>query len=306
MTTDVDLRAWRAPDPTIPRNIDFPKGMLGPEERRALFWYARELVDGRGHVIDAGAFVGTSSFALACGLAHSRHPNAHRAKVHAYDMFEAFEDYTASWVSREFGGHIGTHFRDIYEYQLGLYLDRVVVHQGDILKQRWTGEPIEILFVDIAKSNDLNCMILREFFPALIPEHSLIMHQDFFLARHPYIHASMELINEHLELIEPLAKWCTRIWRLKTMPPGDVLDRLAQRPFAADETEELLLRAQSREGPGFRELYELLLATNDLSFGRLEAADRRLSAFKPAGDEDLVRMLIADAEHLKEWLARAV
>src|ERR1700738_4115101 len=91
-------KPWRDAGAEIPRNIYFPKGMLGTEEREALYWFARELVTGVGHIIDAGAFLGTSAYALAAGLDHARNPRAERSKVHSYDMFVAFEQYTADWI----------------------------------------------------------------------------------------------------------------------------------------------------------------------------------------------------------------
>lgn len=293
-------KTWRDAEESFPRSIDFPKGMLGTDERRALFWYAREIVDGRGHVIDAGAFVGTSSYALACGLAHSRHPNAQHTKVHAYDMFEAFEDYTADWISREFGGHVGKDFRDIYEYQLGRYLDRVVIHQGDILKQRWTGEPVEILFVDIAKSLELHEHILSEFFQCLIPGHSIVIHQDYFLSRHPWIHAAMELMRDHFILLDPYVKWCSRIWRCVSPVPREILERSAA--LSHNEIEELLLRRRASEAPGCRELFDLLLIQNDLHAQRNESAARRLANFVPDGDGDQVMMLRSERDYLSEWV----
>jgi hypothetical protein len=295
---------WRDPDPCVPRSLEFPKGMLGSDERRALFWYAREVVDGRGHVIDAGAFVGTSSYALACGLAHSRHPNAHRAKVHAYDMFKAFETYTENWVSREFGGQIGTEFRDIFEFQLGRYLDRVVVHEGDLLKQYWTGELVEILFIDVAKSLDLHNHILSQFFPYLVPNHSLVIHQDYFLSRHPWIHAAMELMREHFALLDPYVKWCSRVWRCVSPVPPQTMERIAN--FSHGEIEQLLKRAQLIEEPGCRELFDLLLIQNDLQWHQTESAARRLAEFVPGGDADQVMMLETERDYLAEWLSTVV
>ena len=50
---------------------------------------------------------------------------------------------------------------------------------GNLLALDWTGGPIEILFIDLAKSWDLNRWVLTKTFPRLIPGHSVVIQQDW-------------------------------------------------------------------------------------------------------------------------------
>jgi hypothetical protein len=293
----ITTKPWNA-DSSIPRNVDFPKGMLGSEERRAFYWMGRECVDGRGHIVDAGAFLGASAYCFAAGLADNPRPSSRRTRIHSYDMFSAFEQYTADQVSRDFGGHDGQSFRDMFDYQVAAHVHRIVAHEGDITQQRWTGEPIEILFIDVAKSNALNGHICDQFFGSLISGHSLVVHQDHFLSRHPCIHVSMEYMAEHFEVVDPAIKWCSRAYRCLSPVPRAMLDRVRDYGFTLAEERALLDRAQAKEADACHGLFDLLQVCVSL-YGRDPADARvRLSRFSASGDADLVRILEGEREFL--------
>jgi hypothetical protein len=57
--------------------------------------------------------------------------------------------------------------------------DLVRVHEGDLLANGWSGDPIELLFVDFSKTWALNDFIVKEFFPSLIAGRSVVVQQDF-------------------------------------------------------------------------------------------------------------------------------
>jgi hypothetical protein len=296
-------KPWLDPQAGVPRRVHFAKGLLGAEERRALYWLAREVVLGEGHVVDAGSFMGASAFALAAGLTDSRRAAARRFRVHCYDMFTAFEAYTAEQIARDFGGHDGSDFRDVFAFQTGQHGDRLVVHQGDLLRQRWTGEPVELLFIDVAKTRELNFHIMREFFLSLMPGHSIVLHQDYFFSRHPLIHATMEFLSERFVLVDPVIKWCTRAWRLEAPIMAADLDALHPARVAPADEQALIARARTREAGEGAWLCDLLSTHLALVAGDLDGADARLSGFRPEGDADLVRMLWAEHAHLRDWRA---
>jgi hypothetical protein len=76
---DLSGKPWDAAGAEIPNEIYLPKGMLGPEERRCLFWIARDHFINRGAIVDAGAFVGASAY-----------------------CFASFEDYVVKSLSADF------------------------------------------------------------------------------------------------------------------------------------------------------------------------------------------------------------
>src|ERR1700704_5140207 len=64
--TAIREKPWNRSD--VPPEIYSPKGMIGPEERRALYWLGKNWFTGRGEIVDAGAYIGASAFSIAAGL----------------------------------------------------------------------------------------------------------------------------------------------------------------------------------------------------------------------------------------------
>src|SRR5262245_59100379 len=98
-TLNLSSKPWLSAK--IPREVTFPKGMLGVEERRMLYWLGRYYFSNRGTVVDAGAYAGASGFCLASGLAASNYVSP-LACVHSYDWFVANDDTVADALSRDF------------------------------------------------------------------------------------------------------------------------------------------------------------------------------------------------------------
>src|SRR5690606_1866350 len=64
------------------------------------------------------------------------------------------------------------------------------------------GGPVEILFVDIAKSWELNAWVMDHWFTQLIPGRSLVVQQDYVYF-HPYwIHLTMAHLAGAFELVD--------------------------------------------------------------------------------------------------------
>lgn len=272
-------KPWAAPDAEIAEEIFIPHGMLGPEERAALFWLAREHCDGRGHIVDAGAFLGTSAMAMASGLAHSRHPKAKQVKVFSYDLFHADEQYVADTIRQRYPHFAnGQSFRGIYDLQVGSHHDRIVAMEGDFTRFRWLGAPIEMLFVDLDKSHELHRAFLLEYYPHLIPAHSLVLHQDWYLSRHPWLHFGMEYLEPYFSLVDPLVKWCTRVFKLENPIPPEALATLADRALGYEREIYLLDKLIEREQGGMKEMIILSKVTHRLSNGDRDLARREFEA----------------------------
>lgn len=168
--------------------------MLSDAELAMLTWFARYLPLGPSDaLVDAGAFLGGSSSAMARGLKLSG-SNAH---IHSYDMFVAPRDeYSLSMIGR--GREPGASVLDIYESNLGADLERVVVHEGDFLNAV-APDTIGLLFIDIAKTWDLNAVVVREFFPRLMPGRSIVIQQDHNTHSCPWVNFTMEWFSDYFE-----------------------------------------------------------------------------------------------------------
>jgi hypothetical protein len=243
--------------------------MLGHEERSLLNWITANEYSGCGAIIDAGAFLGASAFCLASGLRANHLP---AKPIHSYDYFRALDDYVAKDINEKIRQtKIGDDYLDIFQANTKPYEDLIEIHAGNFLDQKWSGEPVEILFIDIAKTNDLNNHLMREFFPRLIPEKSIVIQQDFYHCWHPYIHASMEALREHFTIVDPLADF-SRIYRLnKSISPDDI-----ERVIELIGTDELSLLNLfvSRESGKMRAMAEVIRLWHLLGKNELELFDQ--------------------------------
>ena len=99
----IRTKPWLAPGAGIPAVVDEPKGMIGPEERRAYYWLGRNRLSGAGCIVDAGAFVGASTFCFAAGAADGgRRDFRGGPLVHAYDYFKVVDEYVGNAIARDF------------------------------------------------------------------------------------------------------------------------------------------------------------------------------------------------------------
>ena len=74
---------WQLPGATVE---GLPAGMLRSREASMLYHLARDYFSGMGDIIDAGAFLGASSFCLAKGLQDNQSIGATSGRIHAYDF----------------------------------------------------------------------------------------------------------------------------------------------------------------------------------------------------------------------------
>jgi hypothetical protein len=179
------------------------------------YWLARHWYSGEGAIVDLGSFLGSSTVAFAAGLAERDEPIGH---VHAYDLFEVSRDEE---TQRLLDKREGDSFLEDFHATIEGYEDRVTVNAGDIKAFPWKDGPIEILFVDLAKSWEMNEYIIRAFYPHLIPGRSIIVHQDFGNSWNPWLPVSMGYLGEWLPMVGD--EWPSRLFQCARALPADVL-----------------------------------------------------------------------------------
>lgn len=163
--------------------------MLSMDEAKLYFWLAAQ-AEGSGAVVDLGTHRGGSAARLLAGLATS----ASRARVFTYDRF----------VTPEGEADMLTQVKAA----LAPWGDRTTFLKGDIARQPWTDGPIEILSVDAAKSPTTADHIAAEFFPALEPYRSVLIHQDFQHSKQPWLAAQMASLADCFSLVALAGKVC--------------------------------------------------------------------------------------------------
>ena len=170
--------------------------MLNVEERRMLRWLTREHYNGDGAIVDAGCFLGGSTMSLAQGLREGKH----QGKIDSFDLFLA-DEYAASIWGGALDFRVGESFRHIFDRYTKPYADLIRVHSGDVTSRPWNGGPIEILFVDLAKTTQINDFLIQEMFTNLTPGRSILIQQDYLHYHLPWIHITMEKLRGHFALL---------------------------------------------------------------------------------------------------------
>ena len=214
------LRAEPWVDAPVPPEVDATPTMLSVEERTLLHVLARDYARGEGAIVDAGCFLGGSTVALASGLAANRRARR-RGRVQTYDLFGMHPSFRADYP--ELVADIeGDSIRPRFEAVVGPLLAHVDVHEGDICDASWAGGPVEILFVDICKSWEINDHVVREFFPALIPGRGVVIQQDLIHEWLPYLTITMGLFADSFELVATVP-WCSAVYLLTRAIPASAI-----------------------------------------------------------------------------------
>ena len=190
--------------------------MISLKETSLLYNLAKNHYTNSGVIIDAGSFLGASTYALAAGVNENTLINREKVHIHSYDLFEANDEYVINYLQnvifskRDQFGHVkdtvievskGFNYKFVFDFQIQRFAKYVKAYQGDICSYLWDRSDVEILFIDIAKTLDINRHIINNFFLYLIPGRSIVIQQDFHHPWHPYIHVTMQYLKEYFEII---------------------------------------------------------------------------------------------------------
>jgi hypothetical protein len=267
-------------------------GWLGEEERRCLCWLAKEVYTGAGLIVDGGSYIGASAYCLAEGLSQNPTTSFTEPSIYAYDLFVALDEYVVNDINEKVRRMaLNESYFDIFQQQTAKYCDLIKVFRGDICQYSLLDKPIEILFIDVAKTLEINKHLAREFFPALIPGKSLVIQQDFYHLWHPYIHVTMEYLRDYFEILDPLVRHQSRLYQLQSPIPTEHLDRITRYDFSLAERTKLLARsAESSPSPTKEmleaiELFEILLSGDKQLFQTRQIEFERRRAGYEKGDE---------------------
>ncbi len=213
------------------------RSLLTVAERKLLYWLGWRWYAGKGALVDLGSFLGSSTVALAAGLERG----GKAGTVHAYDLFEVSRDKE---TQRFLGKEEGDSFLEDFEKTIRGHETRIRVYPGDIRKHPWTGGAVSLLFVDLAKSWEMNQSIIRGFYRHLVPGESLLIHEDFGNGWNPWLPVSMEYLGEYFEILADETP--SRIYRCRKAIPEAVLTVDHKRDL--DKATRLSLMEQSLAG----------------------------------------------------------
>ena len=236
--------AWRR-DP-VPAAARGATTMLMPDELRLLTFLTRDYYAGEGAIIDAGCFLGGSTLALADGArAWCRgHGRAETPMIDSYDLFEV-EDWTRGIYFPE-TTPVGASTRARFDAAIASHAALVRVHEGDITAEPWTGGPIEILFIDVAKHWTVCDWITANFFARLIPGRSVVVQQDYLYPTHTgWLQVQMEAFSDCFEIVCDTGLNSVAFLHTRPIAPERLVPDLVT-AMPDDRVRDLLARAAAR------------------------------------------------------------
>jgi len=188
----------------LPDEVLVHPGMISMQERELLFSLARDFYEGRGVIVDGGAFLGASTMAFAIGLKRNK-----RISLEAVSE-PPIVSYERAITGPNFARHaksagldcpdIGDSFEPILREQIAPIADLVDLHVGDILADPGGVGDIEICFLDILKTPPVARHAMEMFFPKLLVG-AYIIQQDYFFHELEYIKVFNEALSEKLSYL---------------------------------------------------------------------------------------------------------
>jgi predicted O-methyltransferase YrrM len=218
---------------TLPGKLGVPT-MLTKQEVNYLYWLGRDVASGAGRIVELGCFLGGSTNALAAGL---REGGRVETPMIVYDSFET-DGFTAT-----FGDHpyeVGESFRPLFEVHTSRFADRIAAREmllpSDIQRCDASAvypeaEPIELLFVDAAKSRGIHACVMHVFGRQLIPGTSLVVQQDFKFPASWWLAVDMWVLRDVFEPVHDVEGSCTLTFRCTRALTDDDLERLTRTPW---------------------------------------------------------------------------
>jgi hypothetical protein len=238
----MEHRAWKSLSFDYPRSVPT---MLAEEERRYLFWLGKSAWSGAGTVVEIGPWLGGSSVCLAAGMrASGRSANG---KLHAVDNFlwrefmfaraplplqpgDSFEPYFLKHVA-PYAEVVVTHARALP--------DETVEGDAEAGATRFAGEravapfdglpggePVEILFVDGAKSWRGMRHLLLTLSPRFTAGKTLLVCQDFKYWGAYWVPMMMARLDAFLEPVHNVLGGTTVAFRVAASIPRETIDGL--------------------------------------------------------------------------------
>lgn len=251
--------------------------MMFPSERDILYSIAKHYYRGHGDIIDAGIYLGASTFCFAKGLAEN--PNQTKQfHIHSYERAVVTPAMLRNDAVRAAIGPLNSDYSSYLRQLLAPLGDAVRLHCGDILKEQYDGT-IEVLFLDIMKTRLLfqKCNVM--FIGRLIPNHSLVIQQDYYWHLDWYINAYMELLSDCFEIVDSAETSCVFL-SVKQVPRA-MVERDPLIPLRGKEVIELLERSRNRTTNLFQYMMsELCLIHYTATTGYGGIAADRMNAFK--------------------------
>lgn len=229
----------------IPYFVRTCPGQIGISDRRIYYSAAVNYLTNDGVLIDTGTLAGGTSVALAAGAMQSGKA-IDRKLIHAFDLFQC-DWSTPDFFRNAFGGtwKQGDNFRHVYNSVTGPFSRFIEAHEGDLLAYpEWDGTPIDVLGVDVWKTEPLALHMMRVFFPSL-RIGSVVLQQDYRTVWLPWVHTLMEAMSDFFVRTHESAdnEGSTVVFTLKKPISAADVERVIESHRSIEARRELAKRA---------------------------------------------------------------
>jgi len=278
------------------------RSMLTAYELALLYAVAKDWYSGAGEIIDGGPLLGLSTYALARGLRANERVGLKDRRIYSFDLFL---DFDMGWHVEGCGSGTGSVFDKFLEINRD-YLGSISISPGDLLRMRWSGKPIEVLFIDVAKTWDLNNWVLRNWFTPLLPGRSVVLQQDYVYFHQYWISLTMAWLRDYFERCEEVFGATVAFLNRAPIPPEKLNTNLADLPL--NKKVQLLQQAIEDSSPSAREVIKCGLAYCMLDHGELKEARSILDNVRPTAgqkpENDFSSIAMSNRELVSQILER--
>ena len=212
-------------------------GMTSKTEQDYFAEYGAKIYSGKGEIVDLGCWLGSTTIPLVKGLLKNPAFTESKRKVYAYDLFVWFDWMNTSAIGTSLEGKYreGDNFVEEFKQRTKEFARYIEIREGDLKQIGWTGENIEFLLIDVMKNWDLANAIVRDFYPSLVPNESLILHQDYAHFFTPWIHLLQWSFRENFDFVCEVPKSQSVIFRYKDKIADELLNKDYSFEFFSDE-----------------------------------------------------------------------
>lgn len=180
--------------------------MMTPREKGLLYWLAKEVYSGEGIIVDAGIFLGASTYAFASGFKENNIINnsarTYAKPISSYDIaiwvgsMDRYKDNPAfKELFKDNNISAGNSFEIILQELLSDHLDVVDLRVGDIIQLAETENLVEIVFYDCLKNSERDVAAFNAFCPKFIPGKTIVVQQDYFYQSAPHHKIRQEFLS---------------------------------------------------------------------------------------------------------------
>lgn len=235
----------------LPDEVSRVPSMMSKEEKSFLYGMAKDYYIGEGEIVDAGVFLGGSTVCFGVGLRNNSNqidsPNKDTRRIKTYEKASTNPNMVHFFKRHDIDTDIlkGESFEPLLRSYIKPIEDLVELTIGDITLASWLqNQKIEILFLDVIKDPKINSHILKTFMPHLIPGRSIVVQQDYFIDRLPYLKVTQEALDPYFDYIGEIRS--TALFRLNQPIPQELLENDPSQNLPKEKQLELIEKSVKR------------------------------------------------------------